>query len=149
MAKITEPQIEMVKVVYSSTNTARHDVVGTSRILGRPMQYGYRKDGDVFNVAVQDIILRPDSFLAWPCRERFIINGNVLENPCGEMEPEVRFGAIEDIPGIGSKIAERLTSMGILTPEDVLHNVDDEVLKSLPPRSRTSIKKWQEAQRKS
>jgi predicted flap endonuclease-1-like 5' DNA nuclease len=58
-----------------------------------------------------------------------------------------QYGMLEDIPGIGPKIAEKLVGMGINTQEDVLNNVDDEILNSLPPRARTAIKEWQESQR--
>lgn len=148
MTENTDSSIKMVKVVYVPLNTARHSLFGGSRILGgRPIDYGYRKQGDVFNVAVADVILSPSLFVAYPCRDPFIIKGDNVEVPCGTIEPTESQGTIEGIPGIGKKIAKRLNDMGILTPDDVLKNVDDEILNNLPPRSRGSIKKWQEQQR--
>lgn len=147
MAKDVDPKIEMVKVVYVTLNTARHSLYGGSRVLGRPINYGYRKRGDVFNVAVSDVIVNPSLFVAYPCKKPFIIKGDTVEVPCGTMEPTESQGTIEGLPGIGKKTAKRLNDMGILTPDDVLNNVDDKILDSLPPRSRSSIKKWQEQQK--
>ena len=139
--------IEMVKAVYTPSGSGRHSLYGASRALGRPINYGYRKQDDVFNVAVADVILRPDLFIAYPCRKPFVIKGNTVEIPCGDMEPVEQVGTIEGLPGIGKKTAEKLAAMGILTPDDVLSNVDDDILNGLPPRSRSSIKKWQEQQK--
>ena len=149
MTQKIDPKIEVVRVIYKSTNAARSQLYGGSRVLGRPQNYGYRKPGDVFDVIVNDVAAQPNLFAAWPCNLPFIIKGTKVENPCGEMEPEERVGTIEGLPGIGKKTAERLAAMGIYTEEDVLNNVDDEILNGLPPRSRKAIKEWQSSQKQS
>ena len=147
MAKEIDPNIEVVRVIYVSSNKARTSLFGGSRVLGRPQNYGYRKPGDVFDVIVNDVIANPLKFNAYPCNKPFIIKGSRVEVPCGEIEPEEKHGTIQGLPGIGAKTAKRLNDMGIYTPEDVLNNVDDEILNGLPPRSRSSIKKWQASQK--
>ena len=147
MTETLDKKVDVVRAIFQSTNAARQSVYGGSRILGRPQNYGYRKPGDVFDVLVADVVARPDSFTAYPCDKPFIIKGEKVENPCGDMGVKEQHGMLEDIPGIGPKIAEKLVGMGINTQEDVLNNVDDEILNGLPPRARTAIKKWQESQR--
>ncbi len=146
VSDVMKADIKMVKAVYQGSG-GRHSVFGASRVLGRPIDYGYRSNGDVFNVAVADVIAQPSLFLAYPCRKPFIVKGDEVEIPCGEMEPKDSVGTIEGLPGIGKKTAQRLAKMGIVTPDDVLNNVDDDILNGLPPRSRSSIKKWQATQR--
>lgn len=147
MTKKIDPNVKVVRAIYVSTNIARHSLYGGSRVLGRPQNYGYRKPGDVFDVIVNDVIANPTSFNAYPCNKPFIIRGNKVEVPCGEIEPEERVGDIEEIPGVGKKIAKRLADIGIFTQEDVLNNVDEEILNNFPPRSRSAIREWQASQR--
>ena len=147
MIEKLDSTVEVVRVIFKSTNKARQSLYGGSRILGRPYNYGYRKSGDVFDALVSDVIARPDSFNAYPCDKPFIIEGNELKNPCGDMGVKEQHGMLEDIPGIGPKIAEKMASMGINDQEDVLNNVDDEILNGLPPKARKAIKEWQESQR--
>lgn len=139
--------IQVVKAIYVSDNVARHPVHGTTYPtgFGRPLNYGWRKPGDVFNVAVSDVIKQPDRYYAYPCNKPFIINGNMLENPCGERDVQPA-GRLIDIPGIGEKIAEKLVANGIETQEDVYENLTLEVMQELqiPPRSRTAIAEWKE-----
>lgn len=149
MTEKIDPNIKVMRVIYASTNKARSQLYGGSRILGRPQNYGYRKPGDVFDVIVDDIAAQPNLFRAWPCDLPFIIKGTVVENPCGEMEAKEQVGTIEGLPGIGKKTAERLAKMGIYTEEDVLNNVDEEILNGLPPRSRKAIREWQDSQKQS
>lgn len=148
MTENLSKETEVVRVIYVSTNAARTQIYGASRTLGgHPYNYGYRKPGDVFDAIVQDVILRPDMFHAYPCDKPFIIKGKSLENPCGDVGTKKQHGMLEDIPGIGPKIAERLVGMGINTPEDVVNNVDDDILNGLPPRARKAIKEWQDLQK--
>ena len=147
MTKTIDPNVEVVRVIYASTNMARSQLYGGSRVLGRPQNYGYRKPGDVFDVIVNDIVAQPNLFHAWPCDQPFTIENNKVINPCGEMGTEERVGSIEGLPGIGKKTAERLAAMGIFTEEDVLNNVDEKILNGLPPRSRKAIREWQISQK--
>lgn len=147
VTKKLDHKVEVVRAIFVSSNVARQSLYGGSRVLGRPQNYGYRKPGDVFDVLVPDIIARPDRFNAYPCNLPFIIKGDTVEVPCGDIEVEEKVGDIEDIPGVGPKIAEKFAAMGIYTKEGVLNNVDEEILNGLPPRARKAIKEWQASQR--
>jgi len=117
MSDAKKASIKMVKVIYKGS-AGMSTVYGSTLVGGAPINYGYRKNGDVFEVAVDDVIAQPSRFTAWPCDRVFTIKNGKLDVPCGEMEPE-----------------------------DVLYRVDDKILDGLPPRSRSSIRKWQAEQK--
>ncbi len=146
MSDAKKASIKVVKVIYKGS-AGMSTVYGSTLVGGAPINYGYRKDGDVFEVAVDDVIAQPSRFTAWPCDRVFTVKNGKLDVPCGEMEPEDKAGTIEGLPGIGKKTAEKLIAMGIETPDDVLYRVDDKILDGLPPRSRSSIRKWQAEQK--
>jgi len=137
-------QIPMVKAVYVSTNSSRHPVHGpTKAVLGRAIDYGWRRNGEAFNVAEVDIIARPDMFIAYPCQEPFIIKNGKILVPCGVEEVSDGFDTLEDIPGVGPSTAEKLVDLGLYTPDDVLTKADEGILKQLPAMSRKKVAQWQ------
>lgn len=138
----------MVKIVYDSANTAKHSVFGTERVLGgRAINYGWRKPGDVFNVSEADIMANLDLFLAYPCKEKFTVEKGKLVSPCGEIgKKEVVNESLEDIPGIGPRLAAKFMDHGLVSQQKVLDLLDDELMEelSVPPASRKKIKEWME-----
>lgn len=146
MSDAKKAGIKMVKVIYKGS-IGMSTVYGSTLVGGAPINYGYHKDGDVFEVSVDDVMAQPSRFTAWPCDRAFTIKNGKLDVPCGEMEPEDKASTIEGLPGIGKKTAQKLAKMGITTQDDVLYRVDDEILNSLPPMSRKAIKKWQVEQK--
>lgn len=139
--------VESVKIIYNSLNKARHPVSGTTIVpaLQRSMRYGSRKAGDVFDVAVQDVLAKPDLFLAYPCGKPFVIDGGKLENPCGTRQSVLKdAGQLTDIPGIGKKMAERFQDNGIITQSDVMQLSEEAMFEiKVPPASRKKILEWQ------
>ena len=146
MSDVKKTDLKMHKIIYKGS-LGMHTVLGDSVVLGTQISYGYHAGGDVFEVAEEDILANSSRYTAWPCDKPYEIKDGKLVGPCGDIEPRDSVGTIEGLPGIGKKTAEKLAKMGIVTEDDVLNKVDDEVLKGLPPRSRTSIKKWQEQQK--
>lgn len=142
--------IPMVKVVYNSSNVAKHSVTGTEKLLGsRSISYGFHKNGDVFNVAEADVAARPELFLAYPCGEPFTVKDGKIVNPCGKVESkEVVGGNLEDIPGIGPRLAQKFIDVGLDTQEKIASQVTPDLLKelSVPPMSREKILEWQDSQ---
>lgn len=137
--------IPMVKAIYNPTNTARHPLHGATKALGgRSVDYGYRKKGDVFNVAESDIVAQPGLFLAYPCEEPFIINGSKVTVPCGaeKVESELDGMTLEDIPGVGPSTADKLVELGLYSPEDVLTKADEGIIGQLPVASRSKVQEW-------
>lgn len=145
--------IETAKIIYNSPNSARHSVSGTTIVpaLARSMRYGYRKPGEVFEVAEQDIIARPDLYLAYPCGKPFKIEGKKLVNPCGSRESVIQdVGQLTDIPGVGKKMAERFQDNGIVTKSDVMGLTEEMMFEiKVPPASRTKILEWQASKKES
>lgn len=141
----SEINIPMVKAVYNPTNEARHPFHGSTKPLGgRAVDYGYRKKGDVFNVAESDVIARPDLFLAYPCQEKFIIKGSKVVVPCGEEEvkSELAEMSLEDIPGVGPSTADKLVELGLYSAEDVLTKADEDIIEQLPVAARAKVQEW-------
>lgn len=145
-----QTKIPMVKIIFKSSNKARQSVFGATKSFGgRPFSYGWRKPGDVFNVAEADVIARLDMFNAYPCDEPFTTDRGKLINPCGKMESVEKVGGtLEDIPGVGPRMAEKLIDVGLETQDDVLKKLTPDLMKELkvPPKSRTAITEWQESQ---
>ena len=141
---MSKKQVPMVKAIYTTANAARHPLHGSVKILsGRAVDYGWRKSGDVFNVAEVDIIARPDMFLAYPCKEPFIIKDGKVLVPCGKEKVSDGFDSLEDIPGVGPSAAQKLVDLGLYTPEDVLENADEGILEQLPAITRKKVAQWQ------
>lgn len=142
--------IPMVKVIYSPTNTAKHPLHGTVKVLnGRSISYGFRKQGDVFNVAVVDIAAHPNNYRAYPCNEPFGWDegGNIIM-PCPDtLEETMVADNLEELPGVGPRVAERLVSAGLVTKEDVANRATDELMSDIgvPPASRKKILEWQQS----
>jgi hypothetical protein len=151
MSKKKKSDIKMVEAIYRGS-AGMSTVYGASRVLGNPINYGYHKDGDMFNVAVDDIIARPSSFNAWPCNRPFIIRDGKVKTPCTRMEPKESTEPTESVeppqetiiglPGVGKKTAETLKGLDIVTKDDLLY-ADYKVLDKLSPASRNGIEKWQ------
>jgi len=145
--------IKMIKAIYRGS-AGMSTVYGASRVLGNPISYGYHKDGDVFDVAVDDIIARPSSFNAWPCNRPFIIRDEKVKTPCTRMEPkdsaeshpEPTLETIIGLPGVGKKTAKTLEGLGVTTKDELLF-ADYKVLDKLSPASRKGIEKWQKRER--
>lgn len=78
--------VPSVKIFYNTSNKARHPLSGSVRIGGVVMNYGYKKQGDVFFVAEGDILARPDLFLAFPCKQPFAVKDGKLVDPCSPKE---------------------------------------------------------------
>lgn len=87
---------------------------------GRPISYGYRANGDTFQVAIDDILAKPQVFLA-PCGRPFHITGRVVVDPCNEApdEPDTlesadmtlaELGGV--IPGLGELAPQLATALG-------------------------------------
>jgi len=145
--KSTDVQITMVKAMFTTPNEASEQVYGTTYLLGnRVINYKRHRDGDIFNVAVQDIRSRPDRFIS-PCGKPFDFdkNGGII-NPC-EDEPvveETEYGeSLTDIPGVGVATSRKFAEAGIFKQEQVAQLSDTELVElGVPPMSRKKIREW-------
>jgi hypothetical protein len=140
----------MVKAMYVTKNESAETVYGLNKLLGgRAIKYGRRRNGDVFNVAVQDVKSRPDLFLA-PCGEPFTFDsrGGIII-PCEDepVAPKIDFGAsLTDIPGVGPATAEKLAEAGVYTHEQVRELTEEQLIDiGVPPLSRRKITEWKQS----
>lgn len=145
-----EVSIPMVKVIYHSLNVAKHKVYGVNKLFGgRSLNYGWRKPGDVFEVAEKDVISKPQEFYAYPCDEPFRVEGGKLVNPCGKVQSVEKVGGnLTDIPGVGPRVAQKFLDVGLDTQEKIAKNLTEELMQELqlPPMSRNKLREWLESQ---
>lgn len=134
---VSTPSGEMIEVMYNPGVSGKHAVFGDT--LPRT-SYGYRDQGDVFQVRIADVVASPQRWLNKDGTPVEVVNGSVVAAVANEDVD--RSGILPDdftiIKGIGEEWRDALHAAGVTTFADLRVASDDVI----PPLARRRVWDW-------